>query len=121
MTARTVLRPPSRQNKERAPLGPYGRVGKAVEELDERLGLAKGGKTFLNKIFPDHWSFMLGEIALYSFIILLATGVFLTLYYIPSSTLVVYNGPVQAARRPAHVRGVQLDDEPVASPSAPVS
>ncbi len=74
------------------PAGPYGRFGKAVEELDERLGLAKGGKTFLDKIFPDHWSFMLGEIALYSFVVLLATGVFLSLYYVPSSALVIYHG-----------------------------
>jgi quinol-cytochrome oxidoreductase complex cytochrome b subunit len=38
----------------------------------------------MDKIFPDHWSFMFGEIALYSFVILLATGIFLTLYYVPS-------------------------------------
>ena len=93
MSTRLGLRLPSRQKKEREPLGPYGRVGKAVEELDERLGIAKGGKTFLDKIFPDHWSFMLGEIALYSFVILLATGVFLTLYYIPSSGLTVCHTP----------------------------
>ena len=28
----------------------------------------------LNKVFPTHWSFLLGEIALYSFIVLLITG-----------------------------------------------
>ena len=42
---------------------------------DERLGLASLLKKNLRKIFPDHWSFLLGEIALYSFIILLLTGV----------------------------------------------
>ena len=47
---------------------------------------------FLDKVYPDHWSFLLGEIALYSFIVLLATGVFLTFYYIPSQTLVTYHG-----------------------------
>ena len=73
--------------------GPYGKIGKALDELDDRLGVAKGGRTFMDKIFPDHWSFMLGEIALYSFVILLVTGVFLTLYYVPSSALVVYHGP----------------------------
>ena len=73
--------------------GPYGKIGKALDELDDRLGIAKGGRTFMDKIFPDHWSFMLGEIALYSFVILLVTGVFLTLYYVPSTTLVVYHGP----------------------------
>ena len=73
-------------------LGPYGKLGQAVNELDERLGVAKGGRTFMDKIFPDHWSFMLGEIALYSFVVLLATGVFLTLYYVPSTALVTYRG-----------------------------
>src|SRR5580658_5181602 len=64
----------------------------AVRWLDDRLGVAKGGRTMLDKIFPDHWSFLLGEIALYSFIILLATGVFLSLYFVPSSTQVIYHG-----------------------------
>ena len=73
-------------------LGPYGKIGNAINELDDRLGVAKGGRTFMDKIFPDHWSFMLGEIALYSFVILLVTGVFLTLYYIPSTALVTYHG-----------------------------
>jgi ubiquinol-cytochrome c reductase cytochrome b subunit len=73
-------------------MGPYGAVGKVLGELDDRLGVAKGGRSFLDKIFPDHWSFMLGEIALYSFVVLLATGIFLTLYYIPSQAIVTYHG-----------------------------
>ena len=87
---------PSLTRKQKAPkepLGPYGRVGKSIAELDERLGVAKGGRTFLDKIFPDHWSFMLGEIALYSFVVLLATGVFLTLYYVPSVAPTLYHSP----------------------------
>ncbi len=60
--------------------------------LDDRLGVAKGGRTFLDKIFPDHWSFLLGEIALYSFVVLVATGIFLTLYFVPSAAQVVYHG-----------------------------
>jgi len=89
----TVDTPRPRTRREaKAALGPYGRVQQAVNELDDRLGLAKGTRTFLDKIFPDHWSFMLGEIALYSFVILLATGIFLTLYYVPSQTIVVYHG-----------------------------
>jgi ubiquinol-cytochrome c reductase cytochrome b subunit len=75
-----------------AEAGPYGKLGHAINELDDRLGVAKAGRTFFDKVFPDHWSFMLGEIALYSFIVLLATGVFLSLYYVPSSTLVTYHG-----------------------------
>ena len=76
----------------RAAMGPYGHVGKLVDELDDRFGLAKGGRVLLDKIFPDHWSFMLGEIALYSFVVLLATGVFLSLYFVPSTSQVVYHG-----------------------------
>ena len=72
--------------------GPYGPVGKVLGELDDRLGIAKGGRTFLDKVFPDHWSFMLGEIALYSFVVLLVTGVFLTFYYVPSQSIVTYHG-----------------------------
>ena len=67
-------------------------IDKTINWFDDRLGFSKGGRSFLDKIFPDHWSFMLGEIALYSFVILLGTGVFLTLYYVPSAHEVVYHG-----------------------------
>ena len=77
---------------KKAAQGPYGAVGQVLGEIDDRLGMAKGGRTFLDKVFPDHWSFMLGEIALYSFVVLLVTGVFLTLYYIPSQAIVTYRG-----------------------------
>ncbi|WP_405565233.1 cytochrome bc complex cytochrome b subunit [Streptomyces sp. NBC_01180] len=46
----------------------------------------------LRKIFPDHWSFLLGELALYSFIVLIVTGVYLTLFFDPSMTETVYHG-----------------------------
>ncbi|HUO36591.1 MAG TPA: cytochrome b N-terminal domain-containing protein, partial [Mycobacterium sp.] len=59
---------------------------------DERFGGAKVVKSFARKIFPDHWSFMLGEVALYSFIMLLLTGVFLSLFFVPSVNEVTYNG-----------------------------
>jgi ubiquinol-cytochrome c reductase cytochrome b subunit len=80
------------KRKQKAALGPYGKLGQTINELDERLGIAKGGRTFMDKIFPDHWSFMLGEIALYSFVVLLATGIFLTLYFVPSGEMVTYKG-----------------------------
>ena len=67
-------------------------LGATGSWLDERL---RGGgflKRTLNKVFPDHWSFMLGEIALYSFIVLLLSGTFLTLFFKPSMTEVVYEG-----------------------------
>ncbi|WP_427894716.1 cytochrome b [Kribbella sp. GL6] len=63
-----------------------------VKWFDDRLGIAKIGKKNLRKIFPDHWSFMLGEIALYSFIILILTGTFLTFWFKPSMAEVTYNG-----------------------------
>ena len=46
-------------------------AGNVAGFVDDRLGAAKWLKKNLNKVFPDHWSFMLGEITLYSFIILL--------------------------------------------------
>ncbi|HEU5354375.1 MAG TPA: ubiquinol-cytochrome c reductase cytochrome b subunit [Actinocrinis sp.] len=67
-------------------------AGKAADYLDQRLGIAGAAKKQLRKIFPDHWSFMLGEIALYSFIILLLSGIFLTLFFTPSMNEVTYNG-----------------------------
>jgi quinol---cytochrome-c reductase cytochrome b subunit len=65
----------------------------AVEYLDDRFGI---GKPFfrhaLRKVFPDHWSFMLGEIALYSFIVLILSGTFLTFWFKPSMAEVEYQG-----------------------------
>jgi len=75
-----------------------GGVGNYV---DERLGSANFVKRSARKVFPDHWSFMLGEIVLYSFIVLLLTGTFLTLFFKPSQTEVVYNGsyaPLQGVK-----------------------
>ncbi|MGW6502391.1 cytochrome bc1 complex cytochrome b subunit [Nonomuraea angiospora] len=60
--------------------------------LDDRLGAAGFLRRNLRKIFPDHWSFLLGEIALYSFVILLLTGTFLTFWFQPSMDETVYNG-----------------------------
>jgi ubiquinol-cytochrome c reductase cytochrome b subunit len=60
--------------------------------VDDRIGGARYIRKSLNKVFPDHWSFMLGEICLYSFIILLLTGTYLTLFYDPSTREVIYNG-----------------------------
>ena len=64
----------------------------AAKWFDDRLGVARFGKTTLNKIFPDHWSFLLGEIAMYSFAILIITGIFLTLFFVPSTKEVIYHG-----------------------------
>ncbi len=68
------------------------RAGNIANEIDERFGTAKFVRRSARKVFPDHWSFMLGEIALYSFIILLLTGTFLSLWFRPSQGQVVYDG-----------------------------
>ncbi|VVH28698.1 cytochrome b [Corynebacterium diphtheriae] len=60
--------------------------------IDSRYTAASGIRRQINKVFPTHWSFVLGEIALYSFIILLLTGVYLTLFFDPSITKVIYDG-----------------------------
>ncbi|MGO0576387.1 cytochrome bc1 complex cytochrome b subunit [Ornithinimicrobium panacihumi] len=59
---------------------------------DERTGAAKGLRFMLKKVFPDHWSFLLGEVAMYSMVIALITGTFLTLWFVPSMGHVVYEG-----------------------------
>jgi ubiquinol-cytochrome c reductase cytochrome b subunit len=60
--------------------------------FDNRLGASSFARKALNKIFPDHWSFMLGEIAMYSFLLLVLTGIYLSLFYIPSDATVTYDG-----------------------------
>jgi ubiquinol-cytochrome c reductase cytochrome b subunit len=60
--------------------------------IDDRLGSSSFVRRSLNKVFPDHWSFMLGEIALYTFIILLLSGTYLAFFYTPSLSEVVYDG-----------------------------
>ncbi|MFC4010197.1 cytochrome bc complex cytochrome b subunit [Nonomuraea purpurea] len=67
-------------------------VARPSSFLDQRLGGANFLKRNMRKIFPDHWSFLLGEIALYSFIILLLTGTFLTLWFKPSMGEIAYDG-----------------------------
>ena len=64
-----------------------------ADYLDQRTGVGLAVKSFARKVFPDHWSFLLGEIALYSFVVLLITGVFLTLFFVPSMGLTTYEGP----------------------------
>ena len=80
------------------------RIGAVATWADERLGLAGLAKKNLRKVFPDHWSFMLGEIALWSFVVLLLTGVFLTLWFTPSMGEVQYNGTYE------QLRGVHMSE-----------
>src|SRR6201999_4328882 len=68
------------------------------EDIDTRYHPSAAVRRQLNKVFPTHWSFLLGEIALYSFIVLLITGVYLTLFFDPSMTEVTYQGVYQPLR-----------------------
>jgi ubiquinol-cytochrome c reductase cytochrome b subunit len=74
------------------PQTPQTPQGKLAKWADDRLNLAGPMRKQLNKVFPDHWSFMMGEIALYSFIILLLTGTYLTFFFDPSMAETVYHG-----------------------------
>jgi ubiquinol-cytochrome c reductase cytochrome b subunit len=85
-----------------APGAPTTRLGKAATEIDDRLIVAGPLRRTLNKVFPDHWSFLLGEIALYSFIIALLSGTYLTFFFDPSLREVVYEGSY------APLRGVEM-------------
>jgi ubiquinol-cytochrome c reductase cytochrome b subunit len=67
-------------------------IRRLVRFLDDRVGAAPLLKKTLRYIFPDHWTFMLGEIALYSFVVLVATGIYLTLFFEPSHDRIVYQG-----------------------------
>ena len=80
-------------------LGPVFKVAAGPTKwVDDRIGIAGLGRPFLRKVFPDHWSFLLGEIALYSFIVLLLSGVFLTIWFVPSMAEVEYEGSYQLMR-----------------------
>ena len=66
--------------------------------LDERTGFARVARTVLRKIFPDHWSFLLGEVVLFCYVILVLTGVFLTFFFAADTRPVTYDGPYPPLR-----------------------
>ena len=79
-------------------------VRRTTRWLDDRLGVSSFARTALDKVFPDHWSFMLGEIALYCFVILVLTGIYLSFFFVPSSRDVLYQGTY------APLRGVGVSE-----------
>ena len=81
-----------------------GAAAATADYLDQRTGIGLAVKNFARKVFPDHWSFMLGEIALYSFLVLVLTGIFLTLFFVPSMGTTVYEGPF------APMNGVEMSE-----------
>jgi ubiquinol-cytochrome c reductase cytochrome b subunit len=77
---------------------------KIARWIDSRLGTSAFAEKSLNKVFPDHWSFMIGEIALYSFVVLLVTGIFLSFFFDPSVSETVYTGSYDP------LRGAEVSD-----------
>ncbi len=75
-----------------------------VEGVDDRLDASSFIARNLKKVFPDHWSFMLGELAMYSFILLILTGTFLAMFYVASPEQTIYRGPYE----PLQGRSVSL-------------
>jgi ubiquinol-cytochrome c reductase cytochrome b subunit len=67
-------------------------IRRTIAFFDERLGVSRFVRSSLDKVFPDHYAFLLGEIALYCFVVLILTGIFLTFFFNASSTEVVYRG-----------------------------
>jgi len=67
-------------------------IKRTVAWVDERVGGSHFLHKTLNKVFPDHWSFLFGEIALYAFVVLVATGIFLAYFFNPSLAHTVYHG-----------------------------
>src|SRR5690606_1610708 len=72
--------------------GPDMLLRRLLGWLDDRVGGARFGSKALEKVFPNHWTFLLGEIALYCFVILVLTGVYLTFFFEPSTREAVYDG-----------------------------
>jgi ubiquinol-cytochrome c reductase cytochrome b subunit len=68
------------------------------QKIDQRYRVASGLRKVSHRVFPTHWSFMLGEIALYSFIVLLLSGIYLALFFDPSMQTVKYNGRFDGLR-----------------------
>ncbi len=82
--------------------GLQAKAAGGLDQLDQRYHPAAGLRKQFNKVFPTHWSFMLGEVALYSFIIILLSGTYLALFFDPSMAEVVYEGPFD------NLRGVHM-------------
>ena len=77
-------------------------IRRAIRFLDQRSGSAPLLKKTLRYAFPDHWSFLLGEVALYAFVVLVATGIYLTFFFEPSTAKTVYHGSY------APLRGMEM-------------
>jgi ubiquinol-cytochrome c reductase cytochrome b subunit len=98
---------PAVNRQSEVPADGQGQTGateldRLVAWVDERTGMAGVARHALRKVFPDHWSFLLGEVALFCYVILVATGVFLTFFFAADTRPVTYDGPY------APMRGAQI-------------
>ncbi|HEX6257669.1 MAG TPA: cytochrome bc complex cytochrome b subunit [Euzebyales bacterium] len=73
-------------------------LGRLAQWIDQRVGAAKFTRSTLDYVFPKHFTFLFGEIALYSFVVLVGTGIFLALFYTPSEAEVIYAGTYEPLR-----------------------
>lgn len=79
-------------------------IRRAARAVDERVGGATWVRRALDHVFPDHWSFMLGEVAAYAFLVLVGTGTYLTLFFDASLADTTYRGAY------APLRGVRMSE-----------
>ncbi|MEU4492212.1 ubiquinol-cytochrome c reductase cytochrome b subunit [Streptomyces sp. NPDC023998] len=86
---------PLRRRKARLKARAEDAAVRGFTAVDGRLPVAELARQLLRKAFPDHWSFLLGEVALYSFVVLILTGIYLTLFFDPSMVETVYTGPYE--------------------------
>ncbi|HZB41880.1 MAG TPA: ubiquinol-cytochrome c reductase cytochrome b subunit [Ilumatobacter sp.] len=74
------------------------RTERIVDAIAGRLGAGRSAAKAGRKVFPNHFSFLWGEIALYSFVVLVATGIYLTFFFEPSQERVTYEGSYEPMR-----------------------
>jgi len=81
--------------KPRARRGGRRRKGlpRPLRRVDEQLGIVTLANAAFRRVFPDHWSFLLGQIALSSFVVILLSGIYLTFFFTPDTRQTVYDGP----------------------------
>jgi ubiquinol-cytochrome c reductase cytochrome b subunit len=69
-----------------------GLVERYVTSVTDRVGGGSLVSKVLHKVFPNHFSFLWGELALYSFLVLIITGIYLTFFFEGSQQRLVYEG-----------------------------
>ena len=75
-----------------------GLVERYVSSVADRVGGGSLVGKVLHKVFPNHFSFLWGELALYTFVVLVVTGTYLTLFFEGSQQEVVYDGSYEPLR-----------------------